>query len=200
MKTASLCLAILTLTLTVSAQEVLTQEQLEKAVPRILERAADQENLQLKLDGDGAKAFGMKAKDHAAVIIPNKGLTAESFKKLDKEVLVLGQLWLARLAPAVDGKPVPNSSLRLVKFVEKEKEQNLPLQLLGVQKTGEKIELVVYAKGKEPLLRLPLTRTDFKQELPLELDMRKLSDDLGIIDINIFGQFNAGLTVGLLAE
>jgi hypothetical protein len=142
----------------------------------------------------------MKAANYGVIIIPNKGFTADALQKAGKETLPVGQLWMARLAPAIEGKPAAADKLRMVRVTLKDEEHRLPLLLLGVRMADDKPELLVYAKGKEPLLRLPLTKTDFKQELPLEIDMRKLSEELGLIDINIAGRFNAGLQVGLLGQ
>ena len=200
MKLIAIAAITAVITATALSQDVIPQDQMEKVVPRLIERASDQENLPLKLDADAANAFGMKAKDYGVVVIPNKGLSKEQVTKLGKDPLALGQLWMKDLSPAIDSKPAPASKLRIVKITMKEDQADLPLLLLAMQKKDDKTELLVLSKDKEPLLRLPLTRTDFKQEGPLELDMRKLSDDLGIVDINIFGMFNAPLTVGLLSK
>jgi hypothetical protein len=200
MKTSLPSLALAFTIASLSAQEIIPADQLEKVVPRLIERASDQENLPLKVDGDAAGAFGMSAKNHGALLIPNKGLSADMFKNPGKETIVLGQLWMKDLSPAVEGKPAAADKLRLIKIVLKEEEHQLPLLLLGVRRQDDKAELLVYGRGSEPLLRLPMTKTDLKQEKPLELDMRKVSDDLGAVDVSILGQFKAEITVGLLAR
>ena len=60
---------------------------------------------------------------------------------------------------------------------------------------GEGLELVVFAKGKEPILTLPLAKTQRNQDMPLELNMRRGSTSFGILDIQILGQFEAELLV-----
>jgi len=182
------------------SQEVIPPEQLEKVVPRLIERASDQENLPLKVDGDAANAFGMSAKNHGALLIPNKGLSAEALQKPAKDVVVLGQLWMKDLSPAVEGKTVEADKLRLVKIALKEEEHQLPLLLLGVQKKDDRAELLVFGRGPEPLLTLPFKKINLKQEKPLELDMRRVSDDLGAVDVSVLGQFKAEITVGLLTR
>lgn len=181
----------------VSAQEVIPQEELAKAVPRALARVADFDNLPFKTDADGGKAFGMKAKQYAAVVIPEKGLTKAALAKAGKQILPVGQLWLVKLSPAVKDVPTPGDKLRLVTFSVKEEDYKLPLFLLGVRQQGERgMELVVYAKAKEPLLVLPLKKSEAKQDLPLEVSLREGTATLGMVDINLFGEYQAVLPVG----
>lgn len=183
----------------VTAQELIPQEDLEKGVPRALARVADFDNLPIKTDADGAKAFGMKAKQYAAVVIPDKGLTKESLAKAGKEVVPVGQLWLIKLSPAVKDATTANDKLRLVTISVKDEDHRLSLLLLGARKAGEKdLELVIYAKAKEPLLTLPLKQSDTKQVLPLEIGLRQGTSSLGLVDINILGEYQAVLPVGEL--
>ncbi len=190
-------LAIALLARQAAAQEIVPQEDLAKVVPRALARLADFDNLPLKTDAEGAKAFGMKIRNYAAVVIPDKGLTKEALAKASSQVLPIGQLWLSKLSPAVKDATTPNSRLRLVTLTIKEEDHRLPLLLLGVRKQADnRLELVVYAKDKEPLLALPLTKAGTKQEFPLEIAMRQGTTTLGLIDINILGEYQATLPVG----
>lgn len=180
-----------------TAQELIPQEDLEKGVPRALARVADFDNLPLKTDVDGAKAFGMKAKQYAAVVIPEKGLTKESLAKAGKEVVPVGQLWLVKLSPVVKDATTTNDKLCMVTISVKDEDLRLCLLLLGARKSGETgLELVIYAKAKEPLLTLPLKKSDTKQALPLEIGVREGTSSLGLVDINILSEYQAALSVG----
>lgn len=178
------------------AQEPIAPEKLEKVVERLVERASDQENLPLPIKANTEKAVGMTIKDYGSVAIPARGLSKESLSKVGKEILPVGQLWLTKLVPMAEGKPLPNEKLRALKVSIKNKEHTVQLLLLGLRKkTDEKLELVVFAKGKEPVLRLPLNKTGRSQEMPVELDMRRGTDSFGIVDIQVLGQLEANLPV-----
>jgi len=171
-------------------------EDLGKVVPQLISRAGDFDNPPLRTEVDGAKAFGMKAKQYVAVVIPDKRLTKESLAKAGKDIQPVGQLWLARLTPAINDSPAPNEKLRLVTITVKEEDHKVPLLLLGVRKEGEKgLELAIYAKGKEPLITLPLKKIEVGQADPLTLDMRQGTATLGLIDIKLLGLYEATLPV-----
>lgn len=192
-------LSTLTLALSasaVAAQEIIPQEDLGKVVPQLISRASDFDNLPLKTEVDGAKAFGMKAKQYAAVVIPDKRLTRETIAKAGKDIQPVGQLWLAKLTPAVNESATPDDKLRLVTITVKEEDHKVPLLLLGVRKDGEKgLELVIYAKGKEPLVTLPLKKIEAGQDESVTFDMRQGTATLGLIDLKLLGLYEATLPV-----
>ena len=117
--------------------------------------------------------------------------------KAGKEVVPVGQLWLVKLSPAVKDATTANDKLRLVTISVKDEDHRLSLLLLGARKSAEAdLELVIYAKAKEPLLTLPLKKFDTKQALPLEIGLRQGTSSLGLVDINILGEYQAVLSVG----
>lgn len=190
-------LVLATMAIHAHSQETITQEELAKIVPHALARVADFDNLPIKVDADGDKPFGMKIKDYAAAIIPDKALTKESLAKVGKDIIPVGQLWLSKLSPAVKEATTPNAKLRLVTLNIKDVDHKLPLLLLGVRQQGENgLELIIYAKAKEPLLTLPLKLSGTTQNYPLEINMREGTTTLGVIEINILGAYQAVLPVG----
>lgn len=181
----------------VTAQELVPQEDLDKGVPRALARVAEFDSLPIKTEANGAQAFGMKIQQYVAVVIPDKSLTKESLAKAGKEVVPVGQLWTIKLSPTVKDATTTNDKLRLVTISVKDEDYRLSLLLLGVRKSGEKdLELVIYAKAKEPLLTLPLKKSDARQVLPIEVGLRQGTSSLGLVDINILGHYQATLAVG----
>lgn len=178
------------------AQEPIVGDGLQKVVGRLMERASDQKNLPLPMEVNAERAAGMKIKGYGTVVLPAKGLSKEALSKAGKDVVPVGQLWMARLVPAANGMPLPNEMLRAIKVTIDQEESTLQLLMLGLRKKADDgIELVLFAKGKDPVLTLPLRKTDRTQELPVELDMRSGTESLGLIDIYILGQFQAALPV-----
>ncbi len=188
--------AVLLLAGAALAQERVPAEDAQKAGKLLAEQSAKLEMpVQVKVEPDADKACAFHASRVAALVMPDKKLTADVFAKAGKDVVPVGQLWMRDMVPAVSDKATPNDKLRIVKVKLKDEEEPLPLCLLGVRKKGDGLELVVYAKDKEPLLTLPLEKADGKQELPIELDGKKNDNDTGTLTLNVFGKYQAKLIV-----
>jgi hypothetical protein len=181
---------------TTQAQERVPQRDAERLAKLFAAQAARLSDLQIKSEADSSKPFSVAKSDLGALVIPDRKLSEETLRKASKEVTPVGQLWLRNLTCVADGKPTPNDRLRLVTVTVKNEDHSLPFFLLGVRKKGdESLELLFYAKDKEPLLVLPVERVDAKQDLPIELEATKGDNDTGILTLTILGKFRAKLTV-----
>jgi hypothetical protein len=67
---------------------------------------------------------------------------------------------------------------------------------LGVRSAGDHLELLIYGKGKEPLLEVPLTAAAAVQSDPIEVS----ADDAGQVTLMIVGKYSAAFTVGEAAQ
>ncbi len=174
-----------------TAQELLSPEELQKFVPRFVERAADQENPPFKAAVDAAKSVGMKVKEYGAVILPAKDLSREALAKADKQIVPVGHLWMKKLAPAVSPE-----KLRVVSVHLDNADHSLVLFYLGMRTTDAgNAELVIFGKDKDPIATLPLTKIERSQDAPVGLHMQAGTASLGEIEINILGQYRARLAV-----
>jgi hypothetical protein len=70
----------------------------------------------------------------------------------------------------------------------------VPLCVTGVRKKDDKLELLVYGKGKEPILTLPLKAIDAKQQLPLEMEAEQ-GGNSGTVTLKILGKYKASFEV-----
>jgi hypothetical protein len=181
---------------TVQAQERVPQQDAERLAKLFAAQAGRLSDLQIKSEVDPSKPFSVAKDDLGALIMPDRKLTGDMLRKARKDVIPVGQLWLRNLTCVADGKPTPNDRLRLVTVTVKNEDHSLPFFLLGVRKKGdESLELLVYAKDKEPLLVLPVEKVDAKQGLPIEFEATKGDNDTGILTLTILGKFRAKLTV-----
>jgi hypothetical protein len=179
-----------------SAQERIPAEQAQKVAKLLIAEAAKVEQPQLKTEVDADKATGLHHEKVGAMVIPDKALSADMLRKAGKEVVPVGQFWVRNLTLVKDGKPVDEDRLRLVTVKVDDKEHQLVLCLLGVRRTpADALELVVYGKDKEPLLKLPLQKADDTQDLPLDLAAEKAENDTAMVTINVLGKHKATLTV-----
>jgi hypothetical protein len=84
-----------------------------------------------------------------------------------------------------------------------EKDLQVQLYFVGVAKNSEgKLDLIVFAKDKDPVVRVPLAKsaTTTTQELPIEISGRKDDDHTGTLSLRVLGQYAADLTVKRPAE
>lgn len=173
------------------AQERIAPEAAQ-GYARILVQATSQTaNLPLQVQPDADKPYGLKTGDEGALVIPAKALTEEALQKAGKEVIPLAQLWVRNLTLVVKDQLVPNDKLSVVKVTLNDQEHSLPLFLLGVRTKGDgSLEILVFAREKEPLLVVPLVKREGKQELPIELEARG-ENDRGVLSLNILGKYQA---------
>jgi hypothetical protein len=195
MKALPVSAALLVFAGVASAQERVPQDHAEKIAHLLVEQAAKQADLPFPSEADPHKPFAIHSAGRAAVIIPAKGLSADALARAGKDITPVGQLWFRQIAPYAAGKVTPNDQLRIVTVRANGEDHALPLCLLGVRKSDKgEPELLVFGKGKEPLLRLPLQKIDRKQELPIELEAKR-DGDTARLTLNLLGKYQAVLPV-----
>jgi hypothetical protein len=178
----------------VFAQERVPQEDAQKAARILSESAAAQTDLAFKPAGDLDKPRGIKADEVGLIVIPESKLTSDALAKAGKEPVPVGQLWTRIATVAKDGAVTPNSKLRLVDVTVKDQTLRLQLYLLAVRRAdGGKLELVVFAKDKEPLTRVALDGTDASAEFPIEINGRKTGEESGVVTLTLLGKHKAEL-------
>ena len=113
----------------------------------------------------------------------------------------MGQLWLVGLVPAKDGQAVSKDQLKMLTVQYEGREVTLPLCVLGVRKgAGDKLELLVFGKGKEPLLVLPVTKATREQKWPLEFTAAGEGNASARVTLLLVGQYEASLLVTAPSE
>ena len=147
-------------------------------------------------DPDVKRPVAVRDEDHGALVLPETKLTAQTLAKAGKEIVPVGQLWLANLAPVSEGQVVPADKLRLVHLNDGNTELDAPCLALGVRKGSTNgLELLIYSKGHEPLMRLPLKATSVSQEMPIEMSAERKSDGSGTLTLQFFGKYEATLNL-----
>lgn len=187
----------------------LTPEELSKATALLMDANTRLGDLPLKLELAPEQAAGFKAGDAGALLIPDKRLKVEKAAKGDKaarkkskgEAMPVGQLWTRQLAPKDKDAALANDKLRLVKVTAKDKELELAVFTLGIEKAGKReFQLALYGKGSSPVLRVPLTAEKSKGAAPVVMAARKTGEEAGVIELKLLGRYKAEIPVGKLAE
>jgi hypothetical protein len=176
----------------------LPQEEARAFAKPCVERAAELTDLPLKTEVDADKPCAVRGEGGGAMVIPDKQLSADRLKKVGKDIVPVGQLWLRKWTPVRDGKPVPDDQLRIVTVRLDDKDRPMPLLLIGVRQKEktDALELVLYAREAEPLLVLPLQAADASDELPVELEWKRGDKDADSLTIILLGKHRAVLPIG----
>ncbi len=191
---------VLTLTLLfsvqlLSAQEKLSREDALKYASLVSADAKQLEGTPIPTDVDARQPAAVRDGEYGGMVLPQKNLTAAGLSQAGETIIPIGQLWLHKLTPMRDDQAIPSEKLRLVTVSADGDKTTVPQCALGVRRTSTgSLELVVFGKGKEPLLKAPLKAIDTKQELPLEVTAERDSDS-GRITLKILGKYQASFAV-----
>ena len=179
------------------AQDAIDLNEAQKAARKLSESASRIADAPFAVDTDLEKPQGIKAEGVGLIVLPDRKLTVELLAAANSAITPLGQLWTLKLAVAVDGKATASEKLRHLTIADGEKEREVSLYYLGATKTDAAgLELVVYAKDKEPVLRVPIKkRVAEKQEFPIEVSGVKNGDNSGTLSLRLFGEYDAQLVL-----
>lgn len=149
----------------------------------------------VRINGDMNQASLFEKNDIAALIIPDKALTADKLNSAGKKEIPVGQLWLKNVAPDVDGRSAADSDLKYVEIRGDNKTVELPQFLLTAKRAGKQLTLVIYSAEQEPLMALPLESLETRQSLPIELEGAPRDDSSGQLSLYLLGKFHAKMVV-----
>lgn len=191
---------IIALTLLTTLQLGVAQERLsrDEALKYSALVGADVKQLQgtpIPSSVDLKQPVALRDGEFGGMVLPEAKLTLETLAKAGDKITPIGQLWLLRLAPMSDGQPISKDKLRLATIQHDGETYTLPQCALGVQRTSSgAMELLVFGKDKQPLLKVPLKQVEAKQDLPLDMDADRESDSAEIT-LKILGKYEAKFKV-----
>jgi len=197
-------LAVLSLIAAVSlAQEVVPLDEAQRGARKVTDTLGKPSDAPFTTEVDITKPQAIRAGKVGLLIIPDKTLTLETLGRASDSITPIGQLWTLNVSLGKNGEPAPNDKIRFLTVSDGEKDLEVQLYFVGATKNAEgKLELVVFAKDKEPLIRVPLAKaeTTSTQNLPIEISGRKDDDNTGTLSLKVLGHFAADLTVKRPAE
>jgi hypothetical protein len=205
MRNASALFGLLLTTLMVGpagAQETTVNDVEVKLVGILFaEKAKGLPDLPIKSDVDPRKARAFRSGEHGALIMPERGLSAATFADAGKEPKPVGQLWTHKITPLIDGQAAPDDKLLLVSAEVRDEDRSFALFLLGVRKGDDgKPELLVFGKGAEPILVIPMAGEASAEDPPLEISGKRVDDSSGELALLIVGKHRAVIRVASLED
>lgn len=180
---------------TAQAQEQLPRQEALKYAFILSANLPEMLKTPIPTDPDVKRPVALHDGDYGGMVLPETKLSAEAFSKAGKDVAPVGQLWLLKLVPMNDGQPVPASKLRMVQARSEDAQATVPCCALGVRKNADgALELLVYGKDKEPVLRAPIHAISRDQENPIEMSAER-KDDGGHITLRFLGKYETTFMV-----
>jgi hypothetical protein len=200
MKHTLLTLTLLSTLALASAQEKLSREEILRYAFVV---AGDLKQLQatpIPTDVDIKQPVAVRDGDFGGMVLPEAKLNAEAIAKAGEKVVPVGQVWLLKLTPMQDGDAVGASKLRMVTLTHEGDQVKVAQCALGVQRNGSgSLELLVFGKDKEPVVKVPLKTMDAKQDVPIDLSAERESDS-GKVTLKILGKYTATISVTALED
>jgi hypothetical protein len=178
-----------------NAQERLSREEALKLAFLVSADLTQLQSTPIPTDPDVKRPVVVHDEDYGGMVLPETKLSLNVLGKANATVTPIGQLWLHKLAPLCDGQVTPEAKLRMVSVNRDEGPVKVPLCALGVTRNPSgNLELLVFGKDSEPLLRVPLRAISTTQENPLEIGAERKSDG-GLITLKILGRYEAEFMV-----
>jgi hypothetical protein len=195
MKKWIITMALLTACNLTQAQERLSRAESLKYAFWISLDLKQLQSTPIPTDPDVKRPVALADGDYGAMVLPEAKLTTEVLAKVGKEVVPIGQLWLHKLVPLLDGLKIQESQLQMITVRVEDREAIVPCCALGMRRNGDgQLELLVFGKGKEPVIRARLKDINAAQENPLELTAER-QEDGGLLTVKLLGKMEANFRV-----
>jgi len=191
---------LLALAIAARAQEILPREEAVKAAAILnfdLEQLAD---TPIPTDADVKRPYGLRAGHRGVLVVPEAKLTSAAIASAGSQTIPIGQLWLAEVVPMRDGDPIPVDELKMVEIEYEGHEITLPVCVLGVRRgEAKRLEILVYGRGAEPLLIVPLREIRRDQAWPIEMAAQSESDVSARLTLVLAGVYQASFSITIPA-
>jgi hypothetical protein len=177
------------------AQQTVPREDSLKAAFLVSLDLKQMLNTPIPTDPDVKRPVAVREGDMGGMILPESKLSREALAKAGKEVLPVGQLWLRKISVLCEGAPARPDQLQLV-TVNAGEPATAALCALGARKDADgKLELLIYGKDKQPLLRVPLKEVSAAaQDSPIDMSAERQGDG-ALVTLKILGKYQATFTV-----
>lgn len=159
------------------------------------------ESPQVKIDPDPAGAAGLRFRQDAILLVPQKDLPGSpddaSNRTEVRSPAGAGLAYLllsSRFTPVIDGKTVEAKKLRTIEVDSpRGGKQSLRCLLLAVrQVSDEDWRLLVYGAEKEPLIDVLIDEAPAKQKGPVAIRVEDVSGRRGTLVVNVLEEYEAG--------
>ena len=151
---------------------------------------------------DTEKVAGIKGGEAGLIVIPDKKLTPELLAAVTDKPTAIGQLWMHKVVPAINGVAADSAKLRTVKVAGDDGSKSVEVYYLSVSKSAAgTLDLALTSAGKESLLKVPLVKTDATASaVPVAVAARKDGENGGVLALSVFGNYKADISITKAGE
>lgn len=177
------------------AQSNVPREQCLKAAFSLAADLKQMLSTPIPTDPDLKRPVAVSEGDRGALVFPETKLTPETFAKVGKDIIPIGQLWLRKVTLQNEGQALQESKLQMVDVNAGQQAVRAALHALAVRKNAAgKLELLVYGSDKEPLFSTPLKEISAEQEDPIEISGAQQGDG-ALLTLKLVGKYEASVVV-----
>ncbi len=177
------------------AQDKLPREEALKYALVACGNLKEMLNTPIPTDPDVKRPVVLRDGDYGGMLLPEAKLSAETFAKLGKEVAAIGQLWMNKLTFLKGDEAILEGKMRKIQVSTGEAEVSVTCTALGARKAADGgLELVIYGKGAEPLLAVPLKSVSGAGTDVADMSAER-TDRGATITLTFAGKYRAILTV-----
>ena len=202
MKTIFTILAV-TIASTIAAEiQPIEQEAAGKIARVILSQYGAPADAPFVTELDTEKVAGIKGGEAALIVIPDKKLTSEFLAGATDKPTAIGQLWMHKVVPSINGTAADSTKLRTVKVAGDQGTKSVEVYYLSVSKSAAgALDLALTSAGKDSLLKVPLVKTDASASAaPVAVTAHKDGEHGGLLVLSVFGSYKADISITKAAE
>lgn len=170
-------------------------EKAAKVAAALVAGTAGLTDLPVKVTLDTQRAMGLVAHERGGIVVPDSRLTAEALKKVDKDVLSVGFLFLRGITPSIADLATSANQHRQMTVTIEDKTVNVFVLPLAVTRVADRLVLLVYTNRKEPAIVTTLVEYSESKELPLEIEARPVQDQRATLLFSLLGRYRASVDV-----
>ncbi len=157
-----------------SAVERVPLEEAQKGTMLLNNALGEVKDAPFKLEVNAFKPCAIKGDGKAAaLVVPAYSLDERIKDARRKTAIPAGQLWLHKIVPVVDGKPVATGALRRLAIKTDDGDSEVSMFHLAFERFGDGGKLQFFGQGRQLLLEVLLKPMKVPQETPLEIDVKQ---------------------------
>lgn len=198
-KTGSILLSAIAILANVSpAQESVGKLETLKVAAVAYLNTPELKDAPVQVDVDLKNAFAVRQHERGCLLIPETKLAQISPERLGEELTPIGQLWLRGISLYAHDDRIPAEKVRHVTLQTDNDSAQADLFLLALRKSGEKVELLVFGAGREPVLTVECTAgaATSADKAPLSVIASEAGDGTADVTLQIAGKLSAKLSAG----
>jgi hypothetical protein len=149
----------------------------------------------VKVVPDFKRALGLGARDRVGFVVPDAKLSADSLRKIDRQIVPVGVLYLHRVTIVPGDDPVSADQHRTIEVTHDGKTVTVSVLHLAATKVAGRLVILIYTNSDTPLVVSSLTDAKEASDFPIDLDVRPAVNDRATLVLKIAGAYRTFLTL-----